>query len=80
VPSWPNTRRTTTRPGIAQRVPDDELDAPRVTVTDLDSERIHRKPVLGGLITEYTHAARRPDERQVNTRIPIFERDRTVGP
>jgi hypothetical protein len=43
--------------GIAQRVPDDELDAPRVTVTDLDGERILRKPVLGGLINEYTHAA-----------------------
>ena len=49
----------TARPhqGIAQRVPDDELDAPRVTVTDLDGERIHRKPVLGGLINEYAHAA-----------------------
>jgi putative transposase len=49
----------TTRPhqGIAQRVPDDELDTPRVTVTDLDGERILRKPVLGGLINEYTHAA-----------------------
>src|ERR1022692_371508 len=49
----------TARPhqGIAQRVPDDELDAPRVTVTDLDGERILRKPVLGGLINEYTHAA-----------------------
>jgi len=49
----------TARPhqGIAQRVPDDELDAPRVTVTDLDGVRILRKPVLGGLINEYTHAA-----------------------
>jgi putative transposase len=49
----------TARPhqGIAQRVPDDELDAPRVIVTDLDGERILRKPVLGGLINEYTHAA-----------------------
>jgi hypothetical protein len=25
--------------------------------TDLDRERIHRKPVLGGLINEYMHAA-----------------------
>jgi hypothetical protein len=65
--------------GIAQRVPDDELDAPRVTVTDLDGERILRKPLLGGLINEYTHAAWRPDEPQVNTRIPIFERDRMRG-
>jgi len=24
---------------------------------DVDSERIRRKPVLGGLINEYTHAA-----------------------
>ena len=49
----------TARPhqGIAQRVPDDEPDAPRATMTDLDSERIRRKPVLGGLINEYTHAA-----------------------
>jgi hypothetical protein len=30
--------------GVAQRVPDDELDAPRVTVTDLDGERLLRKP------------------------------------
>src|SRR4029077_11892668 len=42
--------------GIAQRVPDDDPDAPRATVTDVDSERIRRKPVLGGLINEYTHA------------------------
>ncbi len=49
----------TARPhqGISQRVPDDEPDAPRATMTDFDSERIHRKPVLGGLINEYTHAA-----------------------
>ena len=49
----------TARPhqGIAQRVPDDERDAPRATVTDVDSQQIRRKPVLGGLINEYTHAA-----------------------
>ena len=49
----------TARPhqGIAQRVPDDELDAPRATVTDVDTQQIRRKPVLGGLINEYTHAA-----------------------
>jgi putative transposase len=49
----------TARPhqGIAQRVPDDELDAPRVTVTRLDGNRILRKPVLGGLINEYANAA-----------------------
>ena len=38
----------TARPhqGISQRVPDDEPDAPRATMTDVDSERIRRKPVL----------------------------------
>ena len=49
----------TARPhqGIAQRVPDSEHDGGHPTVADLDHERIHRKPVLGGLINEYTHAA-----------------------
>ena len=49
----------TARPhqGISQRVPDDEPDAPRATMTDLDNERIRRKPVLGGLINEYARAA-----------------------
>jgi transposase InsO family protein len=43
--------------GIAQHVPDADRDTPRTTVTDLDTTRIHRRPVLGGLINEYTHAA-----------------------
>ena len=45
----------TARPhqGIAQRVP----DGGHIIVTDLDRERIHRKPVLGGLINEYARAA-----------------------
>jgi len=49
----------TARPhqGIAQRVSDDEAGAPRATVTDVESRQIRRKPVLGGLINEYTHAA-----------------------
>jgi transposase InsO family protein len=49
----------TARPhqGIAQRVPDDEPDASRATVTDVDRQHIRRKPVLGGLINEYTYAA-----------------------
>jgi putative transposase len=49
----------TARPhqGIAQRVPDSEHDGGRLTVADLDRERIYRKPVLGGLINEYSRAA-----------------------
>ena len=45
----------TARPhqGIAQRIP----NGGHLTVADLDGERIYRKPVLGGLINEYTHAA-----------------------
>jgi len=27
------------------------------TLTDIDTGQIRRKPVLGGLINEYTHAA-----------------------
>jgi putative transposase len=49
----------TARPhqGIAQRVPDGKHDGGHLTATDLDRERFHRKPVLGGLITEYARAA-----------------------
>ena len=49
----------TARPhqGIAQRVPDDERDGPCATVTDIDNHQIRRKPILNGLINEYTHAA-----------------------
>ncbi len=49
----------TARPhqGIAQRVPDDERDAPHATVTDVDTRQIRRKPLLNGLINEYMHAA-----------------------
>ena len=43
--------------GIAQRVPDDEPDVPRLIGTDLDTQQIRRRPVLNGLINEYTHAA-----------------------
>ena len=43
--------------GIAQRVPGEEPDAARATVTDIDRQQIRRKPVLGGLINEYTYAA-----------------------
>jgi putative transposase len=48
--AWPHQ-------GIAQHVPDDERDAPRAGVTNIDTQQIRRKPVLGGLINEYTHAA-----------------------
>jgi putative transposase len=49
----------TARPhqGIAQHVPDDEPDAARTTVINVDRRQIRRKPVLGGLINEYTHAS-----------------------
>jgi len=49
----------TARPhqGIAQRVPDEEPDAARTTTADIDRQQIRRKPVLGGLPNEYTHAA-----------------------
>ena len=49
----------TARPhqGIAQRVPDGEHDGGHRTVADLDRRRILRKPVLGGLINEYSRAA-----------------------
>ncbi len=49
----------TARPhqSIAQRVPADEPDAHRATVTDIGTRQIRRKPVLNGLINEYVHAA-----------------------
>jgi putative transposase len=54
APSWPNIRPhyNTARPhqGIAQHVPDDDRDAPRVTVIDLDTGRLDRRSVLNGLI------------------------------
>ena len=43
--------------GVAQRIPVGERDAHRATLTDIDTGQIRRKPVLGGLINEYTHAA-----------------------
>jgi putative transposase len=43
--------------GIAQRVPADERDSHPVTVTDIGTRQIRRKPVLNGLINEYVRAA-----------------------
>jgi putative transposase len=42
--------------GIAQRIPHSEHDG-ALAVADLGRERIHRKPVLGGLINGYSRAA-----------------------
>jgi len=49
----------TARPhqGIAQQVPGYEREAPGVTAASLDIQRIRRKPVLNGLINEYSRAA-----------------------
>jgi putative transposase len=49
----------TARPhqGIAQRIPDGEHDGGHLAVANLGCERIHRRPVLGGLINEYSRAA-----------------------
>jgi putative transposase len=50
----------TARPhqGIAQRVPPGfDREVPGVTAVNLDVQRIHRKPVLNGLINEYSQAA-----------------------
>jgi hypothetical protein len=38
-------------------VPDDKADVPGRVGTDLDTLQIRRRPVLNGLINEYTHAA-----------------------
>ena len=43
--------------GIAQRVPGYDGEVPGVTAVDLDVRRIRRKPVLNGLINQYSRAA-----------------------
>ena len=53
------THYNTARPhqGIAQHVPNDDPDQPTATVIDLDTARIRRRPVLGGITNEYHVAA-----------------------
>jgi hypothetical protein len=43
--------------GIAQHVPDDDLDASRTAFVGLDAARIRRRSVLNGLINEYSRTA-----------------------
>jgi putative transposase len=49
------THYNTARPhqGIDQRVPDDDSDVSEARVIDLDTARIRRRPVLGGITSEY---------------------------
>jgi len=49
--------RPPTVPSIAQHVPDDERDGIRGALTDIDTQHVRRKPILNGLINEYTRAA-----------------------
>jgi hypothetical protein len=44
-------------PGITQRVPDHDPDQPVATVIDLDTAHVRRRPVLGGITSEYQAAA-----------------------
>ena len=68
----------TARPhqGIAQRVPDDEPDAPRATVTDVDSATDPPK-TRPGRPDQRIHARRLTPRRTAGHQPnPIFERDR----
>jgi putative transposase len=49
----------TARPhqGIGQRVPGRDHGVPSAVEVNLDAQRIHRRPVLSGLINEYSRAA-----------------------
>ena len=53
------THYNTARPhqGIARRVPDDDPDHPSAKVIDLQSARIRRRAILGGITSEYEVAA-----------------------
>ena len=61
APSWPSTRRTTTRPGRTKASPNTSPTAnatvATVAVTDIDTQQVCRKPILNGLINEYSRAA-----------------------
>jgi hypothetical protein len=63
--------------GIVQRVRDGEHDDGHLAVADLDRERICRRPILGGLINEYSRVALPYEDTQAG---PIFERDRFNQP
>jgi transposase len=56
-PTWRQLLHARPHQGIAQRVPDGEHDGGHLAAADLDGRRILRKPVLGGLIHEYSRAA-----------------------
>lgn len=43
--------------GIAQRVPDNDQTPPNAKVIDLDTARIRRRSILGGITSEYEEAA-----------------------
>jgi putative transposase len=47
--------RNASRPhqGLAQRCPEDDPDHPVTAVIDLAAARVRRKPVLGGITSEY---------------------------
>ena len=43
--------------GIAQHIPDEDPDQPDATIVHPDTARIRRRPVLGGITSEYQVAA-----------------------
>jgi hypothetical protein len=61
---------------IAQFVPDDERKARRAFVTDIDTQQIRRKPVLNGLINEYTRVCLTHGRLAGHQMNPIFGRGR----
>ena len=47
-------QQRTPTPGHRSRVPDHDPDTPDTSTIDLNTDRVRRKPVLGGLTSEYT--------------------------